>query len=142
MTYSLNAYNVLRPNVKVKLLFPSKMTSQAVLSHTINFRLRYKGVGSLNLRPAWCIELVPGQRGHRESMFQTNKQTNKQRRKEGKKEREGGRGERETNKHIQSFYLKARYRAGEMAQWLRALTALPEVLSSNPSNHMVAHNHP
>jgi len=28
--------------------------------------------------------------------------------------------------------------AGEMAQWLRALTALPEVLSSNPSNHMVA----
>jgi len=32
--------------------------------------------------------------------------------------------------------------AGEMAQWLRALTALPEVLSSIPSNHMVAHNHP
>jgi hypothetical protein len=31
--------------------------------------------------------------------------------------------------------------AGEMAQQLRALTALPEVLSSNPSNHMVAHNH-
>ena len=30
--------------------------------------------------------------------------------------------------------------AGEMAQWLRALTALPKVLSSNPSNHMVAHN--
>ncbi|KAM7335327.1 hypothetical protein ACRRTK_005804 [Alexandromys fortis] len=32
-------------------------------------------------------------------------------------------------------------RAGEMAQWLRALAALPEVLSSIPSNHMVAHNH-
>ena len=32
--------------------------------------------------------------------------------------------------------------AGEMAQRLRALTALPEILSSNPSNHMVAHNHP
>jgi hypothetical protein len=30
--------------------------------------------------------------------------------------------------------------AGEMAQQVRALTALPEVLSSNPSNHMVAHN--
>jgi hypothetical protein len=28
-----------------------------------------------------------------------------------------------------------------MAQWLRALTALPEVLSLIPSNHMVAHNH-
>jgi hypothetical protein len=32
-------------------------------------------------------------------------------------------------------------RAGEMVQWLRALTALPKVLSSIPSNHMVAHNH-
>jgi hypothetical protein len=32
-------------------------------------------------------------------------------------------------------------RAGEMAQGLRAPTALPKVLSSNPSNHMVAHNH-
>jgi hypothetical protein len=31
--------------------------------------------------------------------------------------------------------------AVEMAQRLRALTVLPEVLSSNPSNHMVAHNH-
>jgi hypothetical protein len=28
-----------------------------------------------------------------------------------------------------------------MAQQLRALTALPKVLSSDPSNHMVAHNH-
>jgi hypothetical protein len=33
------------------------------------------------------------------------------------------------------------WRGGEMAQWVRALTALPEVLSSIPSNHMVAHNH-
>jgi hypothetical protein len=31
--------------------------------------------------------------------------------------------------------------AGEMAQWLRSLTTLPEVLSSIPSKHMVAHNH-
>jgi hypothetical protein len=30
--------------------------------------------------------------------------------------------------------------AGEMAQQLRTLAALPEVLSSIPSNHMVAHN--
>ena len=28
-----------------------------------------------------------------------------------------------------------------MAQWLRAPTALLKVLSSIPSNHMVAHNH-
>jgi hypothetical protein len=33
-------------------------------------------------------------------------------------------------------------RAGELAQWARVLTALPKVPSSNPSNHMVAHNHP
>jgi hypothetical protein len=31
--------------------------------------------------------------------------------------------------------------AREMVQWLRAPTALPKALSSNPSNHMVAHNH-
>ena len=31
--------------------------------------------------------------------------------------------------------------AGEMAQWLRALTDLPEIMSSIPSNHMVAHDH-
>jgi len=37
--------------------------------------------------------------------------------------------------------IRSGCRAGEMAQRLRALTALPEVLSSNPSNHMVAHNH-
>ena len=37
---------------------------------------------------------------------------------------------------------KVNKRAGEMAQWLRALTALLKVLNSSPSNHMVAHNHP
>jgi hypothetical protein len=31
--------------------------------------------------------------------------------------------------------------AGEMSRSLRALNALLKVLSSNPSNHMVAHNH-
>jgi hypothetical protein len=32
--------------------------------------------------------------------------------------------------------------AGEMAQRVRALTALPKVMSSNPNSHMVDHNHP
>jgi hypothetical protein len=40
------------------------------------------------------------------------------------------------------LHLRKETRAGEMAQWLRAPTALPKVPSSNPSNHMVAHNHP
>jgi hypothetical protein len=31
--------------------------------------------------------------------------------------------------------------AGEMAQQVKAQTALLKVMSSNPSNHMVAHNH-
>jgi hypothetical protein len=31
--------------------------------------------------------------------------------------------------------------AGEIAQWLRVLAALPEVLSSIPSTYMVAHDH-
>jgi hypothetical protein len=41
------------------------------------------------------------------------------------------------------FYccLKKGVGGREMAQWLRALTALPEVLSSILSNHMVAHSH-
>jgi hypothetical protein len=39
-----------------------------------------------------------------------------------------------------SFY-KYIVGAGEMAQRLRAQTALLEVLSSNPSNHMVAYSH-
>jgi hypothetical protein len=30
---------------------------------------------------------------------------------------------------------------GEIAQWLRALGALPEGLGLIPSTHMVAHNH-
>jgi hypothetical protein len=46
------------------------------------------------------------------------------------------------SQHQEKFNLKKQTRAGEMAQWLRALTALLKVLSSNPSNHMVAHNHP
>jgi hypothetical protein len=38
-------------------------------------------------------------------------------------------------------FKNTRMRAGEMTQRLRALIALPEVLSSIPNNHMVAHNH-
>jgi hypothetical protein len=37
--------------------------------------------------------------------------------------------------------LQALAGAKEMGQRLRALAALPEVLSSIPSNHMVAHNY-
>jgi hypothetical protein len=47
-------------------------------------------------------------------------------------------GRRDNNGDGKSNRVGAR----EMAQWLRAPTALPKVLSSIPSNHMVAHNHP
>jgi hypothetical protein len=46
----------------------------------------------------------------------------------------------EKNKQHVYQTKRARVGAGEMAQWLRALTALPGVLNSIPSNHMVAHN--
>jgi hypothetical protein len=39
------------------------------------------------------------------------------------------------------IYKTIIFGAGEMAQRVRALTALLKVLNSNPSNHMVAHNH-
>ena len=41
-----------------------------------------------------------------------------------------------------SFILFLTQGAGEMAQRVRAPTALPKVMSSNPSTHVVAHNHP
>ena len=40
-----------------------------------------------------------------------------------------------------SLYKRRNLGAGEMSQRLRALTAVPEVLSSIPSNHTVAHSH-
>ncbi|CAO2582063.1 hypothetical protein LEMLEM_LOCUS2165 [Lemmus lemmus] len=42
---------------------------------------------------------------------------------------------------VSNVHEKSTQGAGEVAQWLRALPALPKVLSSIPSNHMVAHNH-
>jgi hypothetical protein len=53
---------------------------------------------------------------------------------------------KEVNKTIQDLKMeletiKKSQGAGEMAQQLRVPTTLPEVLSSIPSNHMVAHNH-
>jgi hypothetical protein len=39
------------------------------------------------------------------------------------------------------MYISTLLGAGEIAQRVRALTVLMKVLSSNPSNHMVAYNH-
>jgi hypothetical protein len=47
--------------------------------------------------------------------------------------------------HFKSYYQGVRemaWRLRTLAQWLRAPTALLKVQSSNPSNHMGAHNHP
>jgi hypothetical protein len=42
---------------------------------------------------------------------------------------------------LQLFFLRNLFEPGKMAQLLRALTVLPEVLSSIPSNHLEAHKH-
>jgi hypothetical protein len=47
-------------------------------------------------------------------------------------------GEVERDSNIKTSFSGA----GEMAQRVRVLPALLKVLSSNSSNHMVAHNHP
>jgi hypothetical protein len=73
---------------------------------------------------------------------------------EGKKERKGKerkgkerkgkerKGKERKEKKKRKKKKRKKRGAGEMAQRLRAPTALPKVLSSNPSNHMVAHYHP
>jgi hypothetical protein len=43
---------------------------------------------------------------------------------------------------IQVRTIKEYFEADKMAQRVKAVAVLPKVLSSNPSNHMVAHNHP
>jgi hypothetical protein len=48
---------------------------------------------------------------------------------------------RHTNLAVYRDKRKHEERAAKMVQQLRALNALPKVLSSNPSNHLVAHNH-
>jgi hypothetical protein len=53
----------------------------------------------------------------------------------------GGGEEKRGSPHPRAHLKIKTLGAGEMAQRLRALTALPKVLSSNLSNHMVAHNH-
>ena len=62
----------------------------------------------------------------------------KERRKENTKQDHGYSGASEM---ILAINVRVYVRAGEMAQGLRALTAFPEVMSSNPSNHKVARNH-
>ena len=42
---------------------------------------------------------------------------------------------------VETKPYKESTRAGEMAQWVRILTALLKVVSLNPSTNMVAHNH-
>jgi hypothetical protein len=55
-------------------------------------------------------------------------------------------GEQEEQKDLKTCSLakikKKASGAGEMSHRVRALTTFLKVLSSNSSNHMVAHNHP
>jgi hypothetical protein len=79
---------------------------------------------------------------------QTNKQTNKQ--KTTKNQNQPNKQKPKTrNRHIHIYltygkpiqFSKMKLRAEQMAQQLRVQTALPEVLSSIPSNHIAAHKH-
>jgi hypothetical protein len=71
----------------------------------------------------------------RDPVSKNQKQTNKQTKKNHQKKKT--KNKKQKNPKTLTWLLGT----GEMAQWLRALTALPKVLSSIPSNHMVAHNH-
>lgn len=50
-------------------------------------------------------------------------------------------GLKSSSSTVSLVILRLSVGAGGMAHWFRALSALPEVLSSIPRNHMVAHNH-
>jgi len=56
----------------------------------------------------------------------------------GRRGRRGGRGGRRGRRGRREEEEEG---AGEMTHWLKALSSLPEVLSSIPRNHMVTHNH-
>jgi hypothetical protein len=43
---------------------------------------------------------------------------------------------------VENMHLERKPGAREIAQCVRVPTALPKVLSSNPSSHVMAHNHP
>jgi hypothetical protein len=45
------------------------------------------------------------------------------------------------SRSLDQVHFLSQLKNREMAQWLRALTVLPKVLSSIPRNHMEAHNH-
>jgi hypothetical protein len=92
-----------------------KQAEPGVVAHTFNpSTWEAEASRSLSLRSTWSTECGLGQPGlHRETLSWKNQ----------KEDKEQGEG------------------TGEMAQQLKALTALPEALSSSPSNHMVAHNH-
>jgi hypothetical protein len=81
-----------------------------------------------------------GKEGVRERETYTERDTQSETETQGDRERQRQR-HGEIHGEMVLGIKKPPFGAGEMAQWLRAPTALPKVLSSNPSNHMVAHNH-
>jgi hypothetical protein len=104
------------PWVKVLLANPGELKfnfQPGVMAHAFNPSTQEAEAGGfLSSRPAWSTERVPGQPElHRETLSWKKKNS------------------------ISRTYIKVEERAGEMAQQLRAPTALPEVMSSNPSNH-------
>jgi hypothetical protein len=96
---------------------------------------------SVSLRLAWSTDQVLGQPEiYREILSQILSQKNK-----NKKQNYCSRAPVLKRVYLKDNQrqFKVKLRAGEMAQRLRALTALPKVLGSilGPRNHMMAHNH-
>jgi hypothetical protein len=119
--------------------FLIKNLKPGLVAHAFNPSTREAEAGGfLSLRPAWSTELS----SRTARATQRNPVSKNQKKKKEKKFLKN-------IKRIVLFlgivwfaYQKFESWAGEMAQWVRAQTALPKVLGSNPSNHMVAHNYP
>jgi hypothetical protein len=102
--------------------------SQEVLEHVFYPNTQTAEAGGSLLRITWSTEQVLGQPGLQKIPVLENK---------NKPIKAHHIQMWHTHVHIHIHTIRIKCRSG----WLRALTAPPEVLSSNPSNHMVAHNH-
>jgi hypothetical protein len=126
--------------VLVVLFNPSTGEAEASVSLEFKASLVYRA----SSRTARATQRNPVSKNPKKE--EKEKKREKKRKKRRKKEEEGGGEEQQEQEVVAVVVIFGNLQchiigAGKMAQWLRAPTALPKVLSSNPSNHMVAHSH-